>query len=172
MYLEEDMLPVRPWSVDDYPGRLLAAQGNAHGQPWPALLIKREEGEPSTSIVPQRFVRDGGCPDWLPSDLCQPALDANAKVLGRHFLHLDKMYRRGVPEAAAKDALLAMLRQRFSGMQPAAAGLGDMIAAGLSAIGITKERAQRVANAVGLKDCGCAKRQKAWNEAGRRIGIG
>ena len=34
-------------------------------------------------------------------------------------------------------------------------GLGDMVAAGLSAIGITKERVQAITG----KDCGCAKRQ-------------
>lgn len=42
-------------------------------------------------------------------------------------------------------------------------GLGDLVAAGLSSVGITKERVQRVANAVGIKDCGCAKRQAALN---------
>jgi hypothetical protein len=47
-------------------------------------------------------------------------------------------------------------------------GLGDMVAAGLSAVGITKER---VSNLVG-GDCGCAKRQEALNELGRRVGIG
>ena len=47
-------------------------------------------------------------------------------------------------------------------------GLGDMVAAGLSAIGITKERVSR---AVG-GDCGCSKRQEALNELGRKIGIG
>lgn len=47
-------------------------------------------------------------------------------------------------------------------------GLGDMVAAGLSAIGITKER---VSAAVG-GDCGCAKRQQQLNALGRRIGIG
>ena len=47
-------------------------------------------------------------------------------------------------------------------------GLGDMVAAGLSAIGITKER---VSKAVG-GDCGCSKRQQALNELGRKIGIG
>jgi hypothetical protein len=47
-------------------------------------------------------------------------------------------------------------------------GLGDMVAAGLSAIGITKER---VSAAIG-EPCGCAKRQAALNELGRRIGIG
>jgi hypothetical protein len=47
-------------------------------------------------------------------------------------------------------------------------GLGDMVASGLSAIGVTKER---VSKAVG-GDCGCHKRQEALNELGRKIGIG
>lgn len=47
-------------------------------------------------------------------------------------------------------------------------GLGDMVAAGLSAVGITKER---VSKALG-KPCGCAKRQEKLNELGRKFGIG
>jgi len=47
-------------------------------------------------------------------------------------------------------------------------GLGDMVAAGLSAVGITKEW---VSKAIG-KPCGCAKRQERLNELGRRLGIG
>jgi len=47
-------------------------------------------------------------------------------------------------------------------------GLGDMVAAGLSAIGITKERVSALAGG----DCGCAKRQEQLNELGRRVGIG
>jgi len=47
-------------------------------------------------------------------------------------------------------------------------GLGDIVAAGLSAIGITKERVSAVVGG----DCGCAKRQEALNELGRRVGIG
>lgn len=168
MFLEEDMIPVRPWSVDDYPGRLVAAQGNVHGQPWPALTIKRDAGEPATSIVPQRFVRDGGCPEWLPADLCEPALRANAKVLGEHFLHLDKMYRKGVPEAAEKNALLALLRERYTDAPPAVPGLGDMVAAGLRAVGITPERVSKVLG----RPCGCKGRQEKLNELGRRLGIG
>lgn len=50
----------------------------------------------------------------------------------------------------------------------AATGLGDMVASALSAVGITKER---VSKALG-KDCGCAKRQAALNDLGRRLGIG
>jgi len=47
-------------------------------------------------------------------------------------------------------------------------GLGDMVAAGLTSIGITKER---VSAAIG-KPCGCEKRQEALNDIGRKFGIG
>jgi len=47
-------------------------------------------------------------------------------------------------------------------------GLGDMVAAGLSAVGITKERVSALAGG----DCGCSKRQEQLNELGRRVGIG
>jgi len=43
-----------------------------------------------------------------------------------------------------------------------------MVSAGLSAIGITKER---VSALVG-RDCGCQKRQESLNQIGRKIGIG
>jgi hypothetical protein len=48
-------------------------------------------------------------------------------------------------------------------------GLGDMVAAGLSAVGITPER---VSKALGVKDCGCKGRAEALNRLGRRLGIG
>ena len=51
---------------------------------------------------------------------------------------------------------------------PPPPGLGDMVAAVLDAIGITKER---VAAVVG-GDCGCDKRQEALNNIGRKFGIG
>jgi hypothetical protein len=51
-------------------------------------------------------------------------------------------------------------------------GLGDMVAAGLAAVGITKERAQAVAAVVGVKDCGCKKRQERLTQLGRKFGIG
>lgn len=52
-------------------------------------------------------------------------------------------------------------------------GLGDMIAAGLDAIGITKSRVQALASKVGIKDCGCSKRQRIANELGAKyLGIG
>lgn len=51
-------------------------------------------------------------------------------------------------------------------------GLGDMVADGLAAVGITKARAQAVASVVGIKDCGCAKRQAAMNSwANKHLGM-
>ena len=47
-------------------------------------------------------------------------------------------------------------------------GLGDMVSSALSSVGITKER---VSAAVG-RPCGCAERQEALNDIGRRFGIG
>ena len=77
-----------------------------------------------------------------------------------------------------QEALASVVRQHEDGTitvdekHPAyprkRAGLGDMVAAGLSAVGITKER---VSKALG-KPCGCAKRQQRLNELGRRFGIG
>lgn len=51
-------------------------------------------------------------------------------------------------------------------------GLGDMVSDFLSVFGITKRRVNSAANAVGIKDCGCAARQQAMNELGRKLGIG
>lgn len=50
-------------------------------------------------------------------------------------------------------------------------GLGDMVAAGLAAVGVTKERVQAVASAVGISDCGCAQRQAALNRVGEALGL-
>ena len=58
-------------------------------------------------------------------------------------------------------------RTQRPGTEPPKAGLGDMVASALTAIGITKERVSR---AVG-GDCGCSKRQEKLNELGRKLGI-
>lgn len=47
-------------------------------------------------------------------------------------------------------------------------GLGDMVKAGLSAIGITEERVSAVIG----RPCGCSERAEKLNEIGRKIGIG
>jgi hypothetical protein len=47
-------------------------------------------------------------------------------------------------------------------------GLGDMVAQGLSSVGITPERVAKITK----KPCGCKKRQEKLNEFGRKFGIG
>ena len=47
-------------------------------------------------------------------------------------------------------------------------GLGDIVKAGLSALGITE---QRVSKAIG-RPCGCGKRAEKLNELGKKFGIG
>jgi hypothetical protein len=51
---------------------------------------------------------------------------------------------------------------------PVRPGLGDMVAAGLNAVGITKERVSAIVGG----PCGCDKRQAALNDLGRKFGIG
>lgn len=72
------------------------------------------------------------------------------------------------PCIVSEDGDTITVDETHSAYPRAKPGLGDMVAAGLSAIGITKER---VSKAVG-GDCGCQKRQQKLNELGRKIGIG
>lgn len=51
--------------------------------------------------------------------------------------------------------------------RPPAPGLGDMVTAGLSAVGITKERVSSVLG----RPCGCGKRAAALNRLGAAIGL-
>lgn len=50
-------------------------------------------------------------------------------------------------------------------------GLGDLVAVALSAVGITEARAQAVAQALGLEDCGCGRRRAAMNRLGAKLGL-
>jgi hypothetical protein len=47
-------------------------------------------------------------------------------------------------------------------------GLGDRLAAGLAAVGITKDRVSAIVGG----DCGCEERQEALNQLGYSLGIG
>ena len=68
---------------------------------------------------------------------------------------------------AEKIDFLVRASGSFTSRQPP--GLGDMVASGLSALGITKERVSKLAGG----DCGCQKRQDAMNDIGARyLGIG
>jgi len=74
------------------------------------------------------------------------------------------------PQGSLRDAANKMLAElgHAGVLEPPKPGLGDMVKAGLSAIGITEER---VSAAIG-RPCGCSKRAEQLNELGRRVGIG
>lgn len=126
IYIEEDIIPVRPWSASDYPGDNLlldmsedmaryhhqSLETAAKGVPWRGMMIRRKFAQ--YALIPQRFVRDSGCPDWLPPELCEPAKAADATVVGNHFLHLDKMYVKNHVSREAKEHLFHLLRGRFA----------------------------------------------------------
>jgi hypothetical protein len=82
-----------------------------------------------------------------------------------HWLHLCRTHAgyRALWEAGKGPG-------QFPRVKP---GLGDMVASGLAAVGITPERYQSAKAAVGLKrPCGCLKRKQKLNELGRKLGIG
>lgn len=95
--------------------------------------------------------------EGLPAILCDYAAATNAEQIDGIWLHIDKGSQRPTPE---RDALT-----RYIDHGP---GLGDMVAASLSAVGITKERVSALLG----RPCDCPKRQASLNAAGRRLGIG
>jgi hypothetical protein len=96
-------------------------------------------------------------------------------MISCHISHLEQRCReRGYtldevrPCIVSQDGDKITVDETHPAYPRARPGLGDMVAAGLSAIGVTKEL---VSKAVG-GDCGCSKRQEQINELGRKIGIG
>ena len=195
--LHDDCVPVLPWGGDVFPapnckrldGTTLRLQSEAAAQPAPIIRAAR-------------VLAAGDCPAAWPAGLCEAAAaGAVESMLGGVFLHLDKgtIAAPDCPANEAKPRLVEAIAahlgipvpepltaaeramhpgRRFpaihggGGPQRPSPGLGDMVAAGLTAVGITKQRVQAVASAVGIKDCGCSKRQAALNRAGRQLGIG
>lgn len=81
------------------------------------------------------------------------------------------VYRVCVPLVAARPAK-PMPKFRPIDYAPRR-GLGDWVSLALSMLGITKTRASQAFSAFGVKDCGCAARQQAMNEWGKKnLGIG
>ena len=68
----------------------------------------------------------------------------------------------------SEDGDLITVDETHQAYPRAKPGLGDIVKAGLSAIGITEER---VSAAIG-RPCGCSQRAEKLNKLGRKIGIG
>lgn len=96
--------------------------------------------------------------EGLPANLCDYAASTNAEQIDGIWIHIDKGSQLPTLE---REALIYYIDN--------GPGLGDYVAYGLSAVGITPER---VSAALGVKPCGCAKRQQRLNELGRKFGIG
>lgn len=166
LFVECDMIPVSGWTLEEYPADLVMLEG-APGKRWPGITFAAPCVNLSDKplLIPQRYARDGGCPDWVPAELKAAVLDANAKVVGKSWIHLDKMHRpQGKDEA--KTRLLELMSSRLPEPRK---GLGDLVEIGLTSIGVTKAR---VAAVLGHPCGGCSERQRRLNAIGRQFGIG
>lgn len=186
LILHDDCVPVLPFTAEMFAADHMVRPGGT------TLQFHRGGNGPPRAAVDVFRVRPGQeCPaGW--GAFCEQAGTCQVESMcGGTFLHIDKgtIFSPAAAVNAGKRALVEQiaaalgfsapdeltadeLAQHPGRMSGPTYGLGDMVAAGLSAVGITKERAQRVASAVGVKDCGCAKRQEALNKLGRRLGIG
>jgi hypothetical protein len=73
------------------------------------------------------------------------------------------------PCIISQDGDTIMVDETHAAYPHARPGLGDMVAAGLSAFGITKERVSKFVGG----DCGCRERQQKLNKLGHKyLGIG
>jgi hypothetical protein len=68
------------------------------------------------------------------------------------------------PETAAVSRRLFELIEASRGKAASPPGLGDLAAAGLAAVGITKKRVSRLLGG----GCGCSRRQAAMNSFGEK----
>jgi hypothetical protein len=119
-------------------------------------------------------------PGWHLLDEYVASVDTSVRLSHLAFAHdmILWAFRRGAPVTLLDNATLYPCRKRDvtrnalalrCGQSAASPGLGDMVAAGLAAVGITPER---VSKALGVKDCGCRQRAEALNRIGRKLGIG
>ncbi len=81
---------------------------------------------------------------------------------GKHRYHCVSCGRETAPTASPADRVFAKCRRQRR-------GLGDWVAWLLSLVGITKQRANAVARAIGRESCGCAERQERLNELGDNL---
>lgn len=149
LFIEEDILPIRPWRAEDYVGSPAILQGPG-GQTWwgfagyadgPARPLMYSDWR----YIPQRLVTDGGCPEWLPPELCGLAIEANAKVVGNHFLHVDKFSSRH-PHSEAKESLFRAIGDYIATLPPLETTLADPPSFSQRAVNVTKPTARHVAN--------------------------
>lgn len=183
--VHDDCVPMLPWDSSIFQAPACTRRGGSTvqfyiGPAQPAIPM----------IVATRVMEAVHCPGRWSAGLCEAAANAYAETMfDGTFLHIDKG-TLGSPSCGAnqyKPALVEAICNEL-GIEkpddltpeelaihpgkdirsPRPMGLGDMVASGLSAVGITKERVSQIAG----RDCGCKKRQQALNELGKKFGIG
>lgn len=153
LYIDDDVRLLAPTDIAQrYGSDSLAMPENGH-------MVVYRAGIHGTITHRLGIVRGGGQIAWEP--LRQAAEASQCEIVDDIWLHIDKGHEN---ETEARRRVIDLV----DGHCEERPGLGDMVAAGLSAVGITKER---VSSLVG-GDCGCAERQQKLNALGRRIGIG
>jgi len=183
--LHDDCVPVLPWSPESFPGpNVMRFAGQT-------IQYHADAYQKPGQVMPAARIRQvAECPSRWPSYLCEAAAAANVEsMLDGTFLHIDKgtIVHPSDSANAGKPALIEAIAKHLGcdmpepltaqelaahpapQMRRQPSGLGDYVAAGLSAVGITPEK---VSKALGVKDCGCKQRQAKLNELGRRLGIG
>lgn len=182
--LHDDCIPVLPWSSASFPG--------PHVIRFAGETIQYHAGPAATPVRVLRATRIGtsaACPSRWPAELCEAAVAAKSEsMMDGVFLHIDKgtLAHPDCPASAAKPALVAEIAAHLGCEVPSQLtpdelavhpgrhmgqtrpGLGDIVSAGLAAVGITPERVSKVLG----RPCGCKERAAKLNELGRRIGIG
>lgn len=95
-----------------------------------------------------------------------------AAVIRCHRVHLEQRCReRGYTLEQARPCIVSetgndlVVDEMHPSYPRARPGLGDMVASGLAAVGITKERVSKVLG----KPCNCPARQAALNRLGSRL---
>jgi hypothetical protein len=109
--------------------------------------------------VPQEISRDGNQVRWSCATCGKDATD-----LAEHFP--DRIHRPCTKSAGHEKGIADAIHSL--GETPQSLGLGDMTAAALSAVGLTKERYNALKREVGPCQ-GCADRQEWLNKMGRKL---
>lgn len=115
---------------------------------------------------------------WALLDEYISSIDTSQRLSHLAFAHdmILWAYRRGAPVTLVDDARRYPCRPADVTSEAVAfrcgntptPGLGDMVSAGLAAVGITEERVSKLIG----RPCGCGKRAEALNRLGAKLGIG
>lgn len=180
--IHDDCVPVLPWDSSVFPGPFCSRRGGATLQYYDGHLRP-----PVQAFAATRHSDSSLCEKAWSSELCKAATDAYAEsMLEGRFIHIDKgtIGSPSCPANASKPALVAAICDELNIEAPSPLtpdelashpgrniasvysqpGLGDIVKAGLSAVGITEERVSKVVG----KPCGCGKRAEAMNKFGAK----